>query len=387
MYLAGDADNAGQLVGQSVLMDDVQQLHDISQKIEAGSKLIKDWVLANNGQIVSIGGDEITAILDPSLESQVEEIRSKYKELTGFSVTIGIGNTLSQAGKALIAGKLSGKDMLMRYSEETEEVLRQAHEAAQGGDATPDQQKMDDHYISHISDEEDDQEMPEEHSEESMMALPEHHNEEEEMPESEYDQEMPQDEDMQEESMNEEDMSQDSEQLPDDAFEEYSEEDIEDEDINREDAPESEFESEEPIHLDDENAQVDQNEEPSEKADEMMQEEGAPEDFEDPAMLEEGLADNQGAEELMQRIAANLDAFKQNREVIESMKESSPETYKSVLGLLYNMIELARMIDPEAVDSMQDEMPEEETSPEESMEEEAPEEMVEEDASLPKPNG
>lgn len=153
LFVAFDGDGIGSKVGQSVLMDDAQALHETSSKIEAASKAIRNWVESNGGQMISSGGDEGTFIIDPSLEEHLEELRSLYQKTSGATVTFGVGLSLSQAGKSLIAGKLMGKDITVKYDDQIEAVLADAHSQAQSGEADEETQKQDEHYLSHLSDE------------------------------------------------------------------------------------------------------------------------------------------------------------------------------------------------------------------------------------------
>jgi hypothetical protein len=153
LFVAFDGDGIGSKVGQSVLMDDAQALHETSSKIEAASKAIRNWVESNGGQMISAGGDEGTFIIDPSLEEHLEELRSLYQKTSGATVTFGVGLSLSQAGKSLIAGKLMGKDITVKYDDQVEAVLADAHSQAQSGEADEETQKQDEHYLDHLSDE------------------------------------------------------------------------------------------------------------------------------------------------------------------------------------------------------------------------------------------
>lgn len=412
LFVAFDGDDAGQHIGQAVLMDDIDALNETSEKIRQGGALIEEWVKNNGGQMISIGGDEGSFVIDPNLEHELENLRSQYRELTGFSATMGVGARLSEAGKALIAGKLMGKDQIVPYSDEIEDILTQAHRAVHEGTADEEQQKMAEHYIDPTMQDGSDEEMPE--SEEDMMQAPEEShqdNEQEMMPEDQDimpdEDSMPEDQDM---------LAQDQEMAPDQSEDEemYEEGPDMEMDQDQEDlaedlgempeapageeempAQESEFESEEPIHLESKNAATDDGDEEA-KADEMIadaadeqpaNEEEMPQDpsIEDPQMLEDELGDTDGKEEIMQRIAQNLAAFKENRPLMDQIKQAKPELYQSILGLLQNMIELARMISPESLENEQNPLEEQSANPDE-----VPEDMVDQAAGeeeLPKQNG
>lgn len=368
LFVSFDGDNAGAKIGQSVLMDDVQGLHDMSQRIEKGNQVWNSWVQSIGGTVISAAGDEGVYMIDPQYESQIEEVRQKYHQETELTCTVGLGNTLSQSGKALIAGKLNGKDQVIRYDENTESLLSEAHQHAQEGSANPEEAKMDDHYINSIMGDEmpsedsmddsqeempyEDMESPE-YSDEEMMS---DDSEEEPMDGMEYEdsEEMPM-EDEQDQPIDEDMMA-----MPEDQDQEMMSDDSEE--MPMEDDSTSEFSEEEPIEINSDDAILDdgQESEKDEPSPEMI-EEGNPEE------LEADLADVDGNEELMQRIAANLAKFKENQELMEQIKQAKPDLYESILGLLNNMIELARMISPEAVDQdpeMREDAPQEEMAPE-----------------------
>ena len=144
LFIALDGDNTGGQVGQAVLMDDIEKLHTISKQIDAGLAAAKSWVLQRGGTMISAGGDEMTAFLDPRFNAELESLRQAFSSVSGgLTCTVGAGLTLSQAGKSLLAGKLSGKDQVMPYSHEVESVLQHAHQADDSAEA----HKINDHYL------------------------------------------------------------------------------------------------------------------------------------------------------------------------------------------------------------------------------------------------
>jgi hypothetical protein len=402
LYIFADGDGIGSLVGTYVLKDDVNAFIKQSKLIREGNRLLADWISSANGEVYNNEGDEIVGHIDPSRVKDLENIRQKYYETTGSSISIGLGNSLSQAGKALIAAKLTGKDKIVTYQPEIEDVINEAHQAVQAGTADDEQQKMDDHYIHAIAEDQQapiDEEMPQdedsefyEESPEDMMQLPE--GMEDSLPEDEMvdedvvpDGEIPMDDDeyqdqydeyqdQYDEYQDQYDRYQDQYDRYQDQYDEYQDQYDEYQDQNNEDAESdgeflvdlnedqsdieedfmtedeqsepSEFEQEPTIALEGEDV-LDENQEDlnAEKADpEMATEEDS---------IDADLADADVNEDILQRIAANLDAFKQNKELMDQIKEAKPELYASMLGLLHNMIELSKMISPDAVSPEQEE--------------------------------
>jgi len=162
-FAALDGDNAGSHVGQAVLHDDVEALADISSRIDSANQAVKQWVEAHGGKMISFGGDESTFMIEAeSLEAlgdMIEELRDQYQQVSGFTVTAGIGESLSQAGKALMAGKLVGKDMVMEYNDHVEAILEEAHNHAGAGEGTEEEEKLDEAYLGDLFGDEDGAEM------------------------------------------------------------------------------------------------------------------------------------------------------------------------------------------------------------------------------------
>jgi hypothetical protein len=144
-YIAGDGDNIGQEVGQSVLADDVEALHEVSQRINQGQNMVMDWAEQNGGRVISAGGDEFVLEMPQGCDPQaLEDLRGQYQQAVGATLTLGCGNSMSEAGKALIAGKLQGKDQVVQYDPSVEDKLFSTHQNP-GGD--PEAQKQDEHYL------------------------------------------------------------------------------------------------------------------------------------------------------------------------------------------------------------------------------------------------
>lgn len=430
LFVSFDGDNIGSKVGQAVLMDDVEGLHSVSEKIDHAQEAISDWVESNDGVMISKGGDQGIFVIDESMEHELESIRHAYLDITGSTLTVGTGHTLSQSGKALIAGKLMGKDILVKYDQQVEHVLADAHEHVASGTATKDEEKQDEAYISptqsfhHEDDQHEDEYegMEEDTDSDSMDDSQENVDEydmspdvsahEESMEEpDEYSQELienashddedSEDEDLQsrqqkpfhlhrsdsedeqysdmdeedqesyhpemheeeeyDPSMHEEEDDQESIKIPEnEKFKEPEEQpekliaqaagtEGESEDQDSEN-PEMHFQNDNPEHYADEDedqldmpAQKEAPEEAPEEAQEPMEEE--PKELD---ILSELLAEAGSTDELKAKVAAVLEKFKLNKDVIASMKEQNPEAYDSIILMLKQMIEMARNLAPES---------------------------------------
>jgi hypothetical protein len=163
IFISFDADSAGCKVGRAILSDDPEQLKEISERIQLGNEIIGEWAKQYGGIVYSSGGDQgLYLISADSLES-IEEIRKDYQLATGLTVSMGIGDTLSESGKALLVAKFRGKDMALKYEPSMEEEIKKTQEKSESGTASPEEQKLSDAYLK-----------PEESAEEECPYCKEH---------------------------------------------------------------------------------------------------------------------------------------------------------------------------------------------------------------------
>src|SRR5580704_14597503 len=130
IYLSCDGDGIGSLVARAALSDDEEGLHNISAHIVAGNETILDFCRKNGGKVISSGGDEANISIPLEALESAETMRSDYRFVTGKTLTIGVGSTLSEANKSLQVGKLTGKDKIVQYTPEVEEQYQQATQEA-----------------------------------------------------------------------------------------------------------------------------------------------------------------------------------------------------------------------------------------------------------------
>lgn len=140
VYISFDGDNIGNAVARAESKDDEAELSSISEKIKAGQDLFAQFLVQHQGRLVEAGGDEGLGRCNSNCLVDIEEFRQKYKELVGATVTVGVGERISQATKARMLGKLRGKNQVCHYDESTDNELQirteqGGHEAEKLGQA------------------------------------------------------------------------------------------------------------------------------------------------------------------------------------------------------------------------------------------------------------
>lgn len=133
IYVYIDGDNIGRMVGHATLINDDESAAKISQAINDALNDIKILAFAHGGHIISSGGDEVVIKFDkdyqegePEIYGFIKKIADHAKDYYGFTITAGIGPTLSTASKALMAGKLNGKNQVVEYSKEVDQFIDDA---------------------------------------------------------------------------------------------------------------------------------------------------------------------------------------------------------------------------------------------------------------------
>lgn len=147
VYMAYDGDNAGRLCGRAILADNPDALHEVSGRIQLGHEVVKRWVEAHGGQFISGGGDEGVFSIPIEAIANVEELRADYQYATNLTTTIGIGKTLSEAGKAMLVGKFRGKNMVVQFEPAIEQEIKQAQAHIAGGTGSQEENKIGEAYL------------------------------------------------------------------------------------------------------------------------------------------------------------------------------------------------------------------------------------------------
>lgn len=133
IYVSMDGDNIGNKVAQAEAENDEQRLTEMSHKINAGQSVFGTWVQSVGGSIIESGGDEGLAKVPASAIDKIENFRSQYMSVSGATVTVGIGDSISDSTKARQLGKLKGKNKVEFFGagsvEELKRLLKPVDEA------------------------------------------------------------------------------------------------------------------------------------------------------------------------------------------------------------------------------------------------------------------
>lgn len=382
VYVAINGDDVGSAIGSAIASDDRESLNSKSSKIKDIHAQIEQWVEGMGGEIVSSSGDEGIYIMPEEALQHLEDLKDKYESYTGHTLTIGIGDSMSQAAKALIYGKITDKNTIVEYHPEIEQEIA-GIESGSEQDVYAEQHK---------------ENLPAEEEVETQRPL----EDEEELEEPEFDGEY-EDEDQDqiiedatggddigdgdETPEHEEGMSPEEEVIHDAAENEADEldediieadEEAEGEGIDGEEEMEDgdlEEEDQDSMLEDMVYSQMQGEEMPEEGMEEEAYEEEMPEEEplpEEPVAPEEEMSEERIPEDdpekdaLKQEIAASLMTFKKYRDVIQQAEQQAPEFYQAMIVMLRSMIEMAKklnmspeqdMMQQENMNAVQQELP------------------------------
>lgn len=145
--LAYDGDNAGRLVGRAILSDNPQSLSDVSQRINLGHEIVKQWAEKRGGSIISGGGDEGTFQIPMFAIQDIGQLRVDYQNATNLTMSVGVGRTLSEAGKSLIVSKFRGKNQVVFYDTTVEQEILKVQDHLVQGNASAEEKKQGEAYL------------------------------------------------------------------------------------------------------------------------------------------------------------------------------------------------------------------------------------------------
>lgn len=123
LYLAFDGDHCGNTIKEAALADKPNELRVIDDRIKKGNEIFKNWAESIRANVISLGGDEGRFQYSAEHTTEIKSLVENYKQLTRFTVSVGIGTKLSEAEKALMYAKLHGKNQIIIYSKDIDKEL------------------------------------------------------------------------------------------------------------------------------------------------------------------------------------------------------------------------------------------------------------------------
>jgi hypothetical protein len=142
----------GKLVGRAVIANDVDELHSISSRIDAAQDFILHWCQQVGGIKISGGGDEATMSVPTEAKDDIKNLRECVEKSFGYTLSVGVGRNLSEAGTALLVAKLRGKNRIIWFNKKIKEDIKKAKRRVREKRATPDEYKLAEAYLNKAED-------------------------------------------------------------------------------------------------------------------------------------------------------------------------------------------------------------------------------------------
>jgi hypothetical protein len=147
VFVSFDADNAGRKIGRAILSDNVKELKESSDRISLGNTIIEKWAKTYSGTCYSSGGDQGVWAVPAEATKDLESLRNDYEFASGLTVSMGLGNTLSESGKALLVAKFKGKNQVVQYDQSIDDEIARVQESMGHGTASPEETKLGEAYL------------------------------------------------------------------------------------------------------------------------------------------------------------------------------------------------------------------------------------------------
>lgn len=123
VYIAINGDDVGTRIGNAIANDDHQDLANASSTIDQAHKKIDEWAEGVGGKKITGSGDEAIYLVPDDALAHMDSVRQDYQDSSGHGLTVGVGASMSQASKALIYGKMNGKNQTIHYDPNMEDYL------------------------------------------------------------------------------------------------------------------------------------------------------------------------------------------------------------------------------------------------------------------------
>lgn len=123
IYIAINGDDVGARIGAAITNDDHEALSQASSSIQNAHDSVDQWIESIGGKKISSAGDDAIYLAPEQAVNDLDSVREQYKQESGHGLTVGVGASMSQAAKALIYGKLNGKNQTIHYEPAIEDYL------------------------------------------------------------------------------------------------------------------------------------------------------------------------------------------------------------------------------------------------------------------------
>ena len=142
-----DGDSIGALCGRAVMANDVEKLRSVSSRIDAAQEFIQSWCAQVGGIKISGGGDEASMQIPESSREKIKELRSGIEKSFGYTISVGVGKSLSEAGTALLVAKLRGKNRVVYFNKHIKEDIKKAKRRVREKRASQEEYKLAEAYL------------------------------------------------------------------------------------------------------------------------------------------------------------------------------------------------------------------------------------------------
>lgn len=115
-YIRLDADNVGDSIELSLMNEDIKKSQETHFKIQESINSILEKLKTHSGTSILMRGcdDILLSINEKDFDVDfIEKIKREFKIESGFSLSIGIGNSIPIALQNLRIAKLSGKNKIV----------------------------------------------------------------------------------------------------------------------------------------------------------------------------------------------------------------------------------------------------------------------------------
>ncbi len=115
-YIRLDADNVGDSIELSLLNENLNDSQEIHNKVQEGIKLILEMLNEKKGvSVLMVGCDDVLfSINEEQFDINfLENIRKTFENKSGFTLSMGVGNTVQKALQNLRIAKISGKNKIV----------------------------------------------------------------------------------------------------------------------------------------------------------------------------------------------------------------------------------------------------------------------------------